>query len=341
MEILAVIPARKNSKSIKDKNIKLINGKPMLAYSIEHAQNSELITRIILDTDSEDYANIGRKYGAETPFIRPACLAEDLTNDYEVFSHLVNWLKANEDYTPQIIVQLRPTYPYRNSNDIDEMINVLTSDPNLDSVRSVTKANEIPYKMWTINSRNILTPIVYEVPNIQEPFNEPRQKLPEAYIQNAAIDIFWTKTIVEQQSMTGKNIYGYVMNHNLDIDYENEFLETEKLMSFNPNEKKTFCFDIDGVIMGLTPNNDYNMAKPILETVELINNLFDSGHHIIINTARGYVTGIDWSEVTKNQFRSAGLKYHELYFSKPAADYYIDDKNKSVKEIKQMYNQKI
>ena len=88
----------------------------------------------------------------------------------------------------------------------------------------------------------------------------------------------------------------------------------------------TFCFDIDGCIMTLTPGNDYNLAKPIQETVELVNNLFDQGHYIIIFTARGTKTGIDWSEVTKKQFDECGLRYHELRFGKPAADYYIDDR---------------
>jgi ribonucleotide monophosphatase NagD (HAD superfamily) len=92
------------------------------------------------------------------------------------------------------------------------------------------------------------------------------------------------------------------------------------------SSKKTFCFDIDGVIMSLTPGNDYTKARPIVETINLINTLFDQGHYIILFTARGYVTKIDWEELTLKQLQSAGVCFHELKFGKPAADYYIDDK---------------
>lgn len=100
---------------------------------------------------------------------------------------------------------------------------------------------------------------------------------------------------------------------------------------------KKFCFDIDGVIMNLTPNNDYTLAKPIDNTVELINSLYDSGHYIIIFTARGYVTKINWEELTKRQLKDAGLKYHELIFGKPAADYYIDDRMIELIDIEKFF----
>jgi len=101
-------------------------------------------------------------------------------------------------------------------------------------------------------------------------------------------------------------------------------------------DKKTFCFDIDGVIMSLIPGNDYSQAQPITETVDLINGLYKAGHQIIIFTARGYVTGIDWSETTQGQLRSCGLQYHQLIFGKPAADFYIDDRMASLDQIKAM-----
>lgn len=89
---------------------------------------------------------------------------------------------------------------------------------------------------------------------------------------------------------------------------------------------KTFCFDIDGVIMALVPDNDYRKAEPLKENIQVINKLYDSGHYIILNTARGYVTKIDWTKLTKNQLEEFQVKYHELHFGKPAADFYIDDK---------------
>ena len=92
------------------------------------------------------------------------------------------------------------------------------------------------------------------------------------------------------------------------------------------NQPKTFCFDIDGVIMTLVDVRDYSLARPIPETVEIINELYHRGHYIILFTARGYVTKMDWTDVTIRQMKEAGVKYHELKFGKPAADYYIDDR---------------
>jgi CMP-N,N'-diacetyllegionaminic acid synthase len=98
-------------------------------------------------------------------------------------------------------------------------------------------------------------------------------------------------------------------------------------------EKATFCFDLDGVIATIVPNNDYTLAAPIAETVSLINRLFDAGHTIILHTARGSLTGIDWRSVTIQQLDAWGVRYHKVQFGKPAADFYIDDKLISVADL--------
>jgi CMP-N,N'-diacetyllegionaminic acid synthase len=97
--------------------------------------------------------------------------------------------------------------------------------------------------------------------------------------------------------------------------------------------KKCFCFDIDGVIATLTPENNYNIAKPIQSTVDVIQTLHKLGHEIILFTARGSKTGIDWRTVTESQMLAWGVPYHELRFGKPAADLYIDDRMISVGDI--------
>ena len=148
MNILAIIPARAGSKSVPHKNIRMIGGKPMLAHSINHAKASNYINRVIVSTDSEAYADIAREYGAEVPFIRPEEYATDTALDYDVFLHALTWLKEQEGYEADIVVQLRPTYPIRDVKDIDNMIQLLLDCPNADSVRSMAKATEIPYKMW-------------------------------------------------------------------------------------------------------------------------------------------------------------------------------------------------
>lgn len=225
MEVLAIIPARSGSKSVKDKNIREVGGRPMLAWSIEHAKASRLVNRVILSTDSERYAEIGRQYGAEVPFIRPAEYATDTALDIDVFRHALTWLEENEGYRPDIVVQLRPTYPKRDPEDIDRMIELLMAEPAADSVRSVALAGEVPYKMWRFDgTQSVLKPLLTDIP---ECYNMPRQELPTVYYQNACIDAARSQTILKLNSMTGKKILGYVMTENLDIDTEAELLRAE------------------------------------------------------------------------------------------------------------------
>ena len=166
MNILAIIPARSGSKSVKDKNIRQIGGKPMLAYSIEHAKQSKYINRIILSTDSEQYAQIGREYGAEVPFLRPAEYATDTALDIDVFYHALSYLKDREQYEADIVVQLRPTYPIRNVEDIDWMIELMIQNPDADSVRTIAPAKEVAYKMWRKREDGSLAPPLTDIPEI-------------------------------------------------------------------------------------------------------------------------------------------------------------------------------
>ncbi len=343
-EILAIIPARSGSKSVKDKNIRLIDGKPMLAYSIAHAKASKYITRTIVSTDSERYADIAREYGAEVPFMRPAKYATDTALDYDVFYHALNYLEEQEGYIPKLVVQLRPTYPTRNVEDIDRMIEQMLADETIDSMRCIAPAEEIAYKMWyrapaakLLPGCSVITPIMQDIP---ECYNMPRQQLPKIYYQNACIDVIRTNVITIQHSMSGKKVVGYEMKENFDIDTEEEFKRAEEYLKIK-NGNKRFVFDIDGVIAGFRAGLDYASAPPVEEMVRIINRLYDLGNHIVLFTARGYVTGIDWRPTTEAQMEKWGLKYHELIFGKPNADYYIDDKMLDMKFLYQYFGEKI
>ncbi|MDD6070248.1 MAG: acylneuraminate cytidylyltransferase family protein [Clostridiales bacterium] len=229
-KVLAVIPARAGSKSVPHKNIRMIGGKPMLAHSIAHGQQSKYINRIIVSTDSEEYAKIARSYGAEVPFLRPAEYATDTALDYDVFYHALSWLQEKEGYVPDIVVQLRPTYPIRDVKDIDYMVQLLLEHPEADSVRSMVKATEIPYKMWlkadtetmdvSGGDDNRIVPLIREIP---ECYNMPRQQLPTVYYQNACIDVFRASVVLQKHSMSGDYILGYEMKENYDIDTEEDF----------------------------------------------------------------------------------------------------------------------
>lgn len=333
-KVLAVIPARSGSKSVIDKNIRLISDKPMIAYSIDHALQSKYINRIIVSTDSEEYANIAREYGAETPFIRPSELATDTALDIDVFEHVLDYLKTKEDYIPDIVVHLRPTYPIRNVSDIDRMIEMMIENPNIDSVRSISKAKELAYKMWFMNDSNSMEPILKDIP---EAYNMPRQQLPTIYYQNACIDIINPSVILDQHSMTGKEIKGYEIKHNFDIDTEEDFIKAEQYLKLL-NGKKRFVFDIDGVIAKYNPKLDYEKSEPNQRMIKVINHLYENGNEIILFTARGYVTGYNWENITKRQMESWGVKFHELKFGKPNADFYIDDKMLSMFDCLELFS---
>lgn len=334
MNILAVIPARSGSKSVKDKNIRKVNGKPMLAYSIEHAKESRYINRVIVSTDSEQYADIAKEYGAEVPFLRPAEYATDTALDYDVFHHCLSYLKEKEGYEADIVVQLRPTYPIRDVKDIDCMIEMLMKNQTADSVRSIAPAKEIPYKMWRKAEDGKITPLMEEIP---ECYNMPRQELPKVYYQNACIDVFRGNVVLEQHSMSGSNILGYEMSHNYDIDTEEEFRKAEEYIRLTSGNKR-FVFDIDGVVAEFEPDLDYDAAKPNVKMIAIINQLYDMGNEIILFTARGYVTGKDWTQTTKGQMERWGVKYHQLHFGKPNADYYIDDKMLDMQQLYDIFN---
>lgn len=210
-EILAIVPARSGSKSIPQKNIKLLARKPLIAYTIEEAKKSKYISRIVVSTDSEQIAEIAKNLGVEVPFLRPKELAEDNVQDLPVFKHALEWLKNKEGYTPDVIVHLRPTAPLRKSKHIDKGIKILIEHPEADSVRSVYPAPKHPLKMWKIEDGYLVPFIPEEAYNIKEAYNYPRQKLPPAYVQNGSVDVIRTKTILEKNSMSGDKILPFII----------------------------------------------------------------------------------------------------------------------------------
>lgn len=218
MKIISLIPARGGSKGIKNKNLTEIEGKSLVGHSITHSLESKLIQRTFLSSDSDLIIAEGIKYGAEVPFVRPAELAEDHVLDIPVFEHLLAFLKEKENYIPDIVVHLRPTAPYRNPQWIDDAIQLLIDHPEADSVRSVSEPGQHPYRVFTLDEKGFLNPIMKaEHP---QPYLLRRQDLPTMYFYNCVIDVTRTSTITEQHSMTGSKIYPYIMDSNdvIDID---------------------------------------------------------------------------------------------------------------------------
>ena len=223
-EVLAVIPARGGSKGIPRKNIKSFAGYPLIAYSIAAGLQSELTTRVIVSTDDEEIAEVARAWGAETPFLRPAEFAADNTTDLPVFRHAVQWLKDNEGYEPDIVLQLRPTSPARPIHLVDDAVRLLMEHPEADSVRGVVPSGENPHKMWRLDPESGYMHGLLKVDGIDEPYNAPRQKLPVIYWQTGHIDaIRPERTFMAGDSMSGKNILPLFLDPDFTIDIDTPF----------------------------------------------------------------------------------------------------------------------
>ena len=231
MEILAIITARAGRKGMPNKNISMMCEHPLIAYSIAAALQSELVSRVICSTDSQEIATVATKYGAEVPFLRPVEFAEDDSTDLQVFQHALGWMRDIEGYVADLVVHLRPTAPIRFKGDLDKGIRLLANAPECESVRAVIPAPANPYKMWRSDSSGLLKPLL-RVPGTREPFNSPRQILPEVWWQTGMLDIVRYSTITQKDSMSGDKILPFVADplYTFDIDNKHSFDSCELVM---------------------------------------------------------------------------------------------------------------
>ena len=268
-KVIAIVPARGGSKSIPRKNIKLFNGLPLMAYSIAAGLQATTVDRVIVSTDDPEMAEVARRFGAETPFLRPKELAEDSTTDLPVMEHCLRWLRENEGYESDVVVHLRPTSPIRPRGLVDEAVRLLLADPDSDSVRGVIPSGENPYKMWKLGNPYMIPLMAWEFP---EPYNMPRQKLPATYWHTGQIDVIRTATIDNKKTVTGDKVTPLILDplFAVDIDHEFDWERSEwlyrKVMNrvvvptagrkpaFDWSSIKLVVFDFDGV---MTDNKVY------------------------------------------------------------------------------------
>jgi len=230
-KILAIIPARGGSKGVPGKNTRMLAGKPLIAWTIEEAKKSKMLTRIIVSTDSEEIAAVAKQCGAEVPFMRPPAISGDLATDVEFLDQALEWLETNEDYAPDILLRLPPTSPLRTAQHIDEGIEKLISTPDADACRPIVETEKHPYKFWKISKEGVwLEPFLPKsFTGFDEPQNLPRQVLPKVYRHTGAMDVLWTRTLKEQGSTSGKNLTYFFMDQessvNIDSMFDFEFAE--------------------------------------------------------------------------------------------------------------------
>lgn len=204
MRVVAVITARGGSKGVPGKNLKELCGKPLLAYSIESALRAKRIDRVLVSTDDETIAELGRRHGAEVPFLRPASLAEDRTPTLPVLQHAVRWLMEH-DAPADAVCLLQPTCPLRREGLIDECIEKLEAT-GADSVVTLCPVPAEYHPYWTYlpaddGCYRLLT-------GEQDPIPR-RQELPPAYHRDGSVYVTRTATVLAG-SLYGARMAGVV-----------------------------------------------------------------------------------------------------------------------------------
>ena len=218
-EVLALIPARGGSKGIPRKNIRLFAGYPLIAYSIAAAYQAQSALRVIVSTDDQEIAEVACAFGAETPFLRPLELAADRTTDLPVVQHTLQWLAEHENYHPEMVLHLHATSPVRPQGLIDQAVRLLRENPEGECVRSVVSPGQNPYKMWRIDPQSGRIVPLLAVAGVSEPYNTPRQLLPEVYLQTGHVNAIRPATIL-QGSMTGKAILPLIVDASYEVDLD-------------------------------------------------------------------------------------------------------------------------
>lgn len=226
-QVCAIIPARSGSKGVKNKNIRLLNGFPMIAYTIAAAKLSQNIDRVIVSTDSEEYAEIARKYGAETPFLRPVEISGDTATDIEFMEHAISWLYENEGSVPEYWVHLRPTNPLRDCSVIEKAVAEFLADDMADSLRSAHLADVSPFK-WFLRTEDGYYKTFTGI-SLDEA-NKPRQAFPDVFIPDGYVDMLRTSYIVKNDLMHGKRMIAFRSPDSVDVDNVRDFIELERIV---------------------------------------------------------------------------------------------------------------
>jgi N-acylneuraminate cytidylyltransferase len=227
MKAVAFIPARSGSKRVPDKNIRFLNGHPLLAYTVRAAIDSGVFDSVVCATDSEVYAEIARHYGAEVPFLRPASISGDKSPDIEWVVWMLNALTA-EDREFDVFSILRPTSPFRLPGTIRRAWESFRSDSSADSLRAIEKCRQHPGKMWMVRGRRMFPLMPFE--NGGTPWHSSQYAaLPEVYAQDASLEMAWSRIALEQNTIAGESIIPFISQglEGFDINAPEDWLLAE------------------------------------------------------------------------------------------------------------------
>jgi CMP-N-acetylneuraminic acid synthetase len=219
LRVLAVVPARGGSKGIPRKNLQLLGGKPLVALAVEAGRAATLVSRVLCSTDDPEIADAARAAGGEVPFLRPPDLARDTSEDWPVFMHALDFLAREDNWVPDVVVNLRPTSPLRRPSHVDDAIRLL-QDTGADSVKAVCLARQHPHKMWLRQPDGQIEPFLKTPFRLTRGPDVPRAQLEDVYWQNGVVDVTRREVILEQKMIIGRRVAGLVTEtaDSIDID---------------------------------------------------------------------------------------------------------------------------
>jgi CMP-N-acetylneuraminic acid synthetase len=226
---IALIPARAGSKRIPSKNIRILNGEPLISYTIRSALKSNIFSEVIVSTDSQEIGNIARAYGAKVPILRPSQYATDTSTDIEWVQNALTTMVENPLESIETVAILRPTSPLRSSNSIINAMDLLKANQWADSVRAMEITYKHPGKMWVLDKNNKALPYLDQINGCIPTYNSPTQILQKLWIQNASLEIVKLKALLETNSISGNTVLGFEMpgfeGFDLNSLHDLEFLE--------------------------------------------------------------------------------------------------------------------
>jgi len=226
-----LIPARQGSKRVPGKNVRALAGHPTIAYTIAPALESGVFQSVIVSTDSEDVAAVARHYGAEVPFLRPAAFASDTSPDIEWVEYTLSELRK-QGRSWDCFSLLRPTSPFRSAGTIRRAWSRFLEQENVDSLRAIEKCAQHPGKMWVVRGERMFPLLPFS--NGAQPWHStPYQALPPVYVQNASLEIAWTRVVFERRSIAGDVMVPFITegHEGFDINDPQDWMVAERLIA--------------------------------------------------------------------------------------------------------------
>jgi CMP-N,N'-diacetyllegionaminic acid synthase len=229
--IVALIPARAGSKRVPNKNIRALAGHPVIAYTIAAAVESGIFDAVHVSTDSERIADIARHYGAEVPFLRPARFATDTSPDIELVEYTLTRFR-DEGRPFDCFSILRPTSPFRKAETIRRAWQTFLEAEGVDSLRAIEKCKQHPGKMWVVRGERMF-PLLPLGPAEQPWHSSQYPTLPEVYVQNASLEIAWSRVVFDGRTIAGNVLVPFITqgDEGYDVNDVADWIYAEYLLS--------------------------------------------------------------------------------------------------------------